>query len=144
MRDLLCIGRTTVDPTLKSLSNLRIERFLHVKVQDRIGDPERDGAKQTSQRIRLLQILKQKRCVGHASNETLEVTLRTEDVDRQAHVQDGLTRDQVFGHFGKDEPKHSLLVLYFLGVYEGYASKFIVMLPILAPNGVTLITLKMD
>lgn len=136
--DLLPIGRTAVDPALESFAQNGIEGLLHAEIHDWVGEAETDGPDELVYRRLFFDSLEQQGPVYHAVNESLQVTLRGEDVDRQADAQNWPSWNQIFGHFGEDELEDSLLVLNLFLVDEDHAALLVVVDPLVLPDGVPL------
>lgn len=87
MADLFPVGRTAVDPALESFAQNGIEGFLHAEVHDWVGEAETDGPDELVYRRLFFDSLQQQGPVYHAVNESLQIALGGEDVNRQADAQ---------------------------------------------------------
>lgn len=89
---MLEIHRASIDPTLESLAQDGIERFLHCKKSNRVGDRKQRGQLHLLKRARRLHgLLYKQRSVAKSHGQVLEITASVENIDRQADTEDTLS-----------------------------------------------------
>lgn len=135
MGNLLSIARAPVYPALKSLSQNRVERFLHVQVQHRIGEAKGNCFHQFLNKGLLVQILQQFGGICHTDEQPFKIALGDEDIHREADIEDTLAREYVLANFGQNELQDSLLILYFLLIDKGKPPNIIIPKPVTFPYG---------